>query len=834
MGDTLKVNLNFTLQKLFRRLAGVFLSLAFVSLSAYSQTIISQPPASQTNVSAGQTVAFSVGAFSSVTTNLQYQWKINGVNIPGATNATLNIPNAQPTNGGEFSVVVTDGQSATESSYAPLTFNVPFLSGNVFANRLALTPLTNGVIQSQNAAGSNSTSQPVVVSDSPGGKGGRRIWFKWTPTQTGIATFSTLGSGFETLLGAYIGTAVTNLVSVPSVVNDDDGAGNLCSLITFNAIAGTEYEIGVDGYWGAFGNVLLSWNEQITQNFLPSFFSLPPARTVVSNGAPVSFTAHWDTGACDWFFNGTDTSVEVNTISIAQAALSNVGRYVIQVTADNGINYTVGRPARLQVNVLQDGTTASGSFAWTKFLDAANSPFAPPVFTGPVPQDGGDTRGYSVTQTFSTVGTSSEPGEPSVCGNIPAHPMWYVYVAPTNGSMLINTAGSAFNTVLGVFVGPGNSFSTLTNIGCGFTTNSLKEGQPQVFLPSVAANQTNFIVVDGYKGAKGTVQLNIGLGNPVTVTTPPQNQAVTLGSSASMSVTCGGSVPVSYAWQLNGVPIPAATNNILALNNILAAQLGTYTVVISNLVSVTNVSATLSLLAPPQIVTPPASQTVNAGTNVTFNCQASGTGLGFQWLFGGAAAGGATNASFVLTNVQGGNSGNYACVVSNAAGAVTSAVAALTVQFPPAITVQPVGGTVPQGGNTSLSVTAASSPAPGYQWIFNGTRLIPNTSTLAISDFQTIFQGSYVVVVSNSLGSVTSATAVLALDSPLRLGVPTMNGGALQLQLIGPAGKSYVLQTSTNLSNWSPLLTNFTSNGFWNFTNSNLSGTARFYRGVTN
>jgi hypothetical protein len=193
------------------------------------------------------------------------------------------------------------------------------------------------------------------------------------------------------------------------------------------------------------------------------------------------------------------------------------------------------------------------------------------------------------------VGNFSEPGEPTVCAQIPAHPCWYVYVTPTNGSMVIDTAGSSFDTVLGVFVGPGDSFSTLTNVGCGYTTNHTRDGQPQVFLSSVPAGQTNYIVVDGYNQTKGAVQLNLYVGDPVTVNSAPQDTAVAAGANATFAIGATGSTPVSYLWEFNGKSLPNATNSTLTISNVLLAQAGTYTVTVSNPLSTTNVSAILSL-----------------------------------------------------------------------------------------------------------------------------------------------------------------------------------------------------------------------------------------------
>ena len=82
----------------------------------------------------------------------------------------------------------------------------------------------------------------------------------------------------------------------------------------------------------------------------------------------------------------------------------------------------------------------------------------------------------------------------------------------------------------------------------------------------------------------------------------------------------------------------------------------------------------------------------------------------------------------------------------------------------PSITVQPQSQTVAAGTNVVFTVTATGVGTLSYQWQFNGVGISGATgTTLALSSVQPANAGSYAVVVTNSLGSVTSAVAVLTV-----------------------------------------------------------------------
>ena len=79
------------------------------------------------------------------------------------------------------------------------------------------------------------------------------------------------------------------------------------------------------------------------------------------------------------------------------------------------------------------------------------------------------------------------------------------------------------------------------------------------------------------------------------------------------------------------------------------------------------------------IYTQPLAQEVYSGDSVTFTVAAGGSGLFYQWTLNGTNIYGATGSSYTIQNVNASNAGDYACIVHNADGTVTTQAATLTV-----------------------------------------------------------------------------------------------------------------------------------------------------------
>jgi hypothetical protein len=273
-----------------------------------------------------------------------------------------------------------------------------------------------------------------------------------------------------------------------------------------------------------------------------------------------------------------------------------------------------------------------------------------------------------------------------------------------------------------------------------------------------------------------------------TITTQPASQSVVVGQSVTFQVGASGSAPTTYQWLKDGVPITGATNATLTLDNVQAAQAGSYVVVVSSPGgSVTSQAATLTFVGAPIITAQPGSRTVTQGGtfNFTVGIATSATlPLRYQWRYNGIDIPGAINPVFTLANAQPSAAGLYSVLVANSAGTIVSAEAALFVSSPPMVVTHPTNQSVTLGSNVTFTVVASGGTPLTYQWRVN-VAPIPgaNNQSLTITGAQLSSAGIYDVLVSDGTFSVFSSSAVLAVLPPFAItpqpvGMSTNVGGS--------------------------------------------------------
>jgi hypothetical protein len=146
----------------------------------------------------------------------------------------------------------------------------------------------------------------------------------------------------------------------------------------------------------------------------------------------------------------------------------------------------------------------------------------------------------------------------------------------------------------------------------------------------------------------------------------------------------------------------------------------------------------------------------------------------------------------------------------------------------PVLTVQPSSETVAAGAEVTYTAMAVGTQPLSYQWQLNGSDILGATSS-ALS-LQAVQSGNYSVVLNNSAGLVTSVVArmTVLIPSPILLAPSyTLNGG-FQVNLAGAPGSTYVVEGSSNLTDWTALETNTSPFTFRDINAVNLP--LRFYR----
>jgi len=328
----------------------------------------------------------------------------------------------------------------------------------------------------------------------------------------------------------------------------------------------------------------------------------------------------------------------------------------------------------------------------------------------------------------------------------------------TNGqsaAFVVTATGTAPLAYQWLFNGTGLSGQTSSNL---------------VINPVLTNNAGSYsVVVTNSGGSVTSSTAGLTVIVPVGIATQPANQSVISGQSGLFTVAASGTSPITYQWRFGGVALSGQTGSSL-----VASNAGNYDVVVSNMGgSMTSAVATLTLTLPaavPTISSQPTNLTVNAGSAAAFFVSAGSVSpLSYQWRLNGGAVNGQTNSTLTINPASSTNAGSYDVVVNNSSGSVTSVVAVLTVLAAPSITNQPSSQSVATGGTATLSV-GATGAGLSYQWRLAGTNLAGKiASSLVINPVTTNSAGSYVVVVSNSVGSVTSAPAVLTVVVPAQL-----------------------------------------------------------------
>lgn len=184
-----------------------------------------------------------------------------------------------------------------------------------------------------------------------------------------------------------------------------------------------------------------------------------------------------------------------------------------------------------------------------------------------------------------------------------------------------------------------------------------------------------------------------------------------------------------------------------------------------------------TLIAIPTIEAQP-DETVDLleGDTLTLSVDLSGPGpYGFQWSKDGEAIEGATLNPFEVTGVNNDDEGDYAVVVSNPFGDISSLTASVSVLAKPVLNAELDDVEGEFGGSVDFVVDAEVEGTAAYQWFKDGVEIAGEVATvLSLSDLDFDDVATYSVEISNEAGSVSSSadltlTGLSPTDGPAAL-----------------------------------------------------------------
>jgi alpha-tubulin suppressor-like RCC1 family protein len=530
-----------------------------VNLVVLGAPIIRQP---LTNLTAGAGTDLSMYIDAVANPPQVYQWTLNGTNLPEATNNSLSLPNAQPSDSGNYSIMVSNAYGAVFSTSLVTVTNVgPNLRGLTFSGAVGsdwynqLAPVGGRVVFQAYARG----SEPM----------GYQWWFNGVPSgngpQLGLGPVSFNQSGYyEVAITNDFGVAVgpktlLTIVSVmtwtppgysPPPAGPPPGVTNLVALS-----AGYAHVVGLrsDG-------TVSAW----------SVVPVPPAVTNVPAGlSNVTSISAYDNYTFAVRRDGTvvswgGMSVPPGLVGVTQAIPTWLGGLAL----------------------LTNGTVV----VW-----GHEQPQPPPGLSNVVAIASGDAHRMALKSDGTVVvwgAASNLPGLSNV-----------VAIAAGNGICLALKADGTVRGWNSSYATPPRGLSNVVAIAAG-STRSLALGRDGTITAwgspydVVAARLSNVIALAAGYGPNAAI---FGPAAPA-ILQQPQPQTVWAGSQLELHVVATGLPPLAYQWYRNGAPLPGATAAAFTLAIPSRRDSGVYSVSVTNFAgSVLSSNALVTVLVPQRL-----------------------------------------------------------------------------------------------------------------------------------------------------------------------------------------------------------------------------------------
>ena len=704
----------------------------------------------------GGTVTLTAAVYP-VSATYQYQWMLNGVEIPGETNATLTVSPLANDNAYNYSVIVRSAPGCeTIAHAAPLT---------VEPNPVLTIADANGSNDISVCEGGSTTFYATVVNGVPGQAGYTIAWYN---------TESTTPLGYGT---SYTANDTVGTYSYYAVVTSPYGCmATSQHYITYRVVADPvvtiDYEQGADTIICAGGSTTLT--AYVTGGIGTISYQWYNGNRAIAGATGQTYTIdpNSDNVALGYHVVVTQTGVDCQSTS-ANFNVNVAAPYTITIANAAGIQsgyYSTcpGGTVTLVANIPNVVAGDVPTYQWytgngTPIYGATSSTFTTPTLSLNDRIDyylvvNSTISGCSFTTNSITVEVLPAPeveirGAHTVCAN-------NLSLLNLNAYVTGGVPGAAYTYTWQVRNGS-NVITYPATTSATFTPNLPANDAASIYTITVTIDRTDNT---GCTAVSAPFELNVTPAPTVTLTA--SDATVCAGGNVTFTATVPNGVVYDYAWTINGV----AQDNVNA-NTITVPATGasmTASVTVSQSGASAACSATANLAVPVQVVAVP---TVTIAANHTQMCAGEGANAiisvasvtggvpganyTYEWTMNGTAL---TNAvgNQITQNFAAPGEYTYQVVLNGNLGCSSAPSAPITIQVAsqPTVALTALSGlNICEGGDVDLTATVTNygnnmggvqnSAVYGnmtFNWLRNGvtTQFTPNVNSASQSLNQTL------------------------------------------------------------------------------------------------
>ncbi len=619
------------------------------------------PPGS-TSVTAGSPASLSVVVGG--TAPYTYQWRKDGVAIQNATNASFFIPSFSIANTGRYSVVVTNPAGSATSAEANLSLNLPInaaqnaISGKA-VSFLAITGGSGNV--NWQISTDNGTTWTDLTDDTT-----------YAGTATTLLEILKVSAGMSNYRYRY---SVGN--GGPKVTSDGAKLNVIVSPL------GMPTGITLDQN----GNIL------VVDTAAQAVLKITPEMRVTAIAGQSGLLGHTDGPAASATFN---EPYGLLYFSDGSMVVTDSANSTLRDISSQRVVSTVAGTAGTTGALDGDGPVARFNFPMGITVDLAGVYVVADQANHVIRQVTGAGR------VITLAGKAGVPGVADGTGTAAGFnsPTGITLRRDTTNTSISWTGGTnAYGTIF-ISDRDSNTIRTITAKGevGTYVGTAGQAGSTDNYRQSARFNKPTGLAFDSV----GNLYI-ADTGNHTIRKVDPSGYVRTLAGLATVSGLMDGTGNRALFNEPEALTVDGSGNVYVSDTGNAAIRKITPDGTVTTLATLGNV---------PTINSQPVSQSITSGSGASFSVTASGEGnLTYQWQKNGANISGATSASYSIAAAGSADAGNYAVVVTNSWGSVTSNTASLTVSSP---TPTPTPGGDGAGSSGGGGGGGGGAPSPAF------------------------------------------------------------------------------------------------------------------------